>query len=73
MGNSVEKILLTHHEAAEALSVSERTLARLVKSGTVPVVRFPGGVRTVRYSVDAIRAVVGRLQSTEQPNGHGDE
>jgi excisionase family DNA binding protein len=64
----VQRILLTAREAAGALAVSERTLARLTTSGLVPVVRFPG-MRAVRYSADAIREAMSRLQD----NGRGAE
>lgn len=47
------KLLLTSREAAEALSMSERTLWGLADSGAIRRVRFGTGKRpSVRYHVD---------------------
>jgi excisionase family DNA binding protein len=64
IGNTViTPFLLSPREAAKALSISERTLATLTKNGVIPAVRFPGS-RLVRYSPDAIRETIIRLQAS---------
>ena len=52
-----EKLLLTLREAADMLSVCERTLWGMTKKGEVPVIRLG---RAVRYAVDDLRAFVDR-------------
>ena len=47
-GRAVPTLLLTPREAAEALSICERTLYGLSKRGQIPAVRIG---RAVRYSV----------------------
>jgi excisionase family DNA binding protein len=46
-------LLWNPRQAAEALSISERTLATYTKSGLLPVVRIGS---SVRYSPDELRA-----------------
>lgn len=46
-----ERLAVTSKEAAELLGISQQTLARLVKQGKIPVVRFD---RKVRYRVGAL-------------------
>lgn len=48
----VTPMLLTARQAAQALSISERTLATYTKSGLLPVVRIG---HSVRYSPDDLR------------------
>jgi predicted DNA-binding transcriptional regulator AlpA len=51
--------------AAEMLGFSERSLWTLTAPrGPIPVVR-PHGTRTVRYSVEALKAWVAKQQSVE--------
>lgn len=45
--HTIEPLLLTVRQAAKVLSISERTLWGLTKSGDIPAVRFGG--RNVRY------------------------
>ncbi|QDU44248.1 Helix-turn-helix domain protein [Symmachiella dynata] len=47
-----EKLLLTSPEAADAMSISQRTLFSLTKSGEIPCVRVG---RSVRYCADDLR------------------
>lgn len=53
-GNT-SKLLLTPREAAEALSVCEKTLFNLTRRGELPAVKIG---RSVRYAVDDLRAFV---------------
>lgn len=50
----IEPLLLTVRQAAKMLSISERTLWGLTKSGDIPAVRFGG--RNVRYDPADLRA-----------------
>jgi predicted DNA-binding transcriptional regulator AlpA len=61
---SVEsRLLISAKDAAAALSVSERTLFSLTAPrGPIPVTRLPG-VRSVRYSVDALRDWIASQQT----------
>jgi excisionase family DNA binding protein len=53
--NEVEKLLLTRREAAEVMSVSEKTVQRMEKRGELPVVM----IRSMkRYSTDSIRQLI---------------
>lgn len=52
-----ETLLLTGREAAKALSICERTLYTLTKSGEIPAVRIG---RCVRYSVAELQEWVRR-------------
>ena len=54
---TVEPMLLTARQAAKVLSISERTLFSVTKSGELPAVRIG---RSVRYSVDALREYIRR-------------
>ncbi len=56
----VEPMLLSPRQAAKALSVCERTLYGLTKSRELPVVRIG---RSVRYSVEDIRAFIERRKA----------
>lgn len=47
-----EKLALTIAETAERLGISERTVRRQIKAGTIPVVRY--GPLTVRVPVHAL-------------------
>ncbi len=59
-------LLLTARDAAKALAISERTLwASSVPRGPIPVTRLPG-VRSIRYSVDALREWVASQQQQSQ-------
>lgn len=49
----IEPMLLTVRQAAQVLSISERTLFSLTKSGEIPAVRF--GERNVRYDPADLR------------------
>lgn len=72
----VTRLLLTTREAAETLSISERTLWTLTNSGAVESVRIG---RAVRYSVEDLRNYIernrtGRIQnsdSSSEGNSHG--
>jgi excisionase family DNA binding protein len=55
---TIEPMLLTARQAAKVLSISERTLWGLTKSGDIPAVRFGG--RNVRYSPDDLKAWIHR-------------
>lgn len=57
----VAPLLLTPREAAAALSISERSLWALTKSGEVPAVKFG---RSVRYSVETLRRIIAERQAT---------
>jgi excisionase family DNA binding protein len=50
---TVEPMLLTARQAARILSISERTLWGLTKTGDIPAVRFGG--RNVRYDPADLR------------------
>lgn len=52
--HTIEPLLLTARQAAKVLSISERTLWGLTKSGDIPAVRFGG--RNVRYDPADLRA-----------------
>ncbi len=62
----VTPLLVSHREAARMLSVCERTLFALTKSGDIPAVRIG---RAVRYSVDDLRAWI--KQASEKKCGDG--
>jgi excisionase family DNA binding protein len=50
---TIEPMLLTVRQAAKVLTLSERTLFTLTKSGAIPAVRFG---RAVRYDPADLRA-----------------
>jgi predicted DNA-binding transcriptional regulator AlpA len=56
--NAAPQLLLTAVEAARVLSISPRTLWTLTKSGDNPVIQV--GSRSIRYSVDDLKAWIGR-------------
>ena len=61
--NSREKLLLTSREAAEALSISGRTLWQMTSPrGPIPVVRIG---TSVRYAIEDLAAVVAALKVTD--------
>ncbi len=61
------KLLLKPNEAADALSISVRTLKELSTSGVIPRVEL--GPRTVRYSVDDLRRVISERRHTNDSSG----
>jgi len=64
---TLEPMLLTPRQAARVLSISERTLWGLTKSGDIPAVRFGG--RNVRYSPDDLRAWIQRRSEKKCEDG----
>ncbi|HJN12609.1 MAG: helix-turn-helix domain-containing protein [Pirellulaceae bacterium] len=60
------KLLLTHEEAALALSVSQRSLSTYVESGDLSQVRL--GPRTIRYSLDDLQAFIQENKTVSQIN-----
>jgi excisionase family DNA binding protein len=60
---TMEPLLLTPSEAAKALSICERTLYALTKSGELPVIRIG---RAVRYSPDDIKAWIERSKKISE-------
>jgi excisionase family DNA binding protein len=72
----LEKLLLTCHQAADVLNISEKTLWTLTKKGKVAAIRFEG---SVRYTVADLEAFVDRqrvqaeaAQEPEREVEHGD-
>jgi len=61
---SIEPLLLTVRQAAKVLTISERTLWGLTKSGDIPAVRF--GRRNVRYIRDDLRRWIDRAKNPEK-------
>jgi excisionase family DNA binding protein len=57
----VERLLLTPKEAAESLSVCERTLYGLTKAGQLPAVRIG---RAVRYDVGDLRVWIEKAKKS---------
>jgi excisionase family DNA binding protein len=51
----VDPLLLSPQQASRALSISERTLFTLTKSGAVPHIRIG---KLVRYSVEGLRKYI---------------
>jgi excisionase family DNA binding protein len=51
-------MLMTIDQAAAALAVSRRTVARWIAAGTIPSVRLPG--RLVRVTVRDVQALIKR-------------
>jgi len=58
-----DKLLLTPREAAKSLSICERTLYGLSKSGELRLVRIG---RSVRYDVNDLRAWIDRTKKTSE-------
>jgi excisionase family DNA binding protein len=61
-------LLVRPDEAAKLLAVSPRTLWSLTHAGVVPCVRLG---KSVRYSMDTLRAIV--AQRERQHHSHGQE
>jgi excisionase family DNA binding protein len=61
------KLLLTAREAAKSLSVCERTLYELTRSGQIPVVRIG---RSVRYSVDDLKKWIQKRSGKKTENSY---
>jgi excisionase family DNA binding protein len=53
-------LLLTAADASRALSISERTLARLTAAGQLPVVRIG---RSIRYSTKTLADFISQRES----------
>ncbi len=51
----IDPLLLSPRQASRALSISERTLWSLTKSGAVPHIRIG---KLVRYSVDGLKKYI---------------
>jgi excisionase family DNA binding protein len=51
----IDPLLLSPRQASRVLSISERTLFTLTKSGVVPHIRIG---KLVRYSVDALKKYI---------------
>ncbi len=69
-------LLLTAREAAEALAISERTLARVtVPHGDLPVLRLGDGQRKLlRYRPEDVQRWIDRhVQGAEHENGDGEQ
>jgi len=52
----IERLLLKPREAAQALSLCEKSLYNLTKRSEIPAVRFGPHGRTVRYDVEDLKA-----------------
>lgn len=59
-------LLVDSRGAAKALAVSPRTLWGLTASGELPAVRIG---RSVRYSVDTLRAYIARQEAAHKKGG----
>ena len=59
---SIESLVVDAKGAAKMLSVCERTIRNLTKSGELPVIRIAG---CVRYSVEALKEFI-RQKSTRE-------
>ncbi len=64
------RFLLTSREAAKRLSISERHLFQLTRTGQLPCLRIG---RSVRYSVETIQKWVRETESAEPPSTTGRE
>jgi excisionase family DNA binding protein len=62
--NSVSKLLLSLPEAAEALSVCERTISRLISRGKLHPIKV--GQRGVRVAVSDLQAWIAKQQGGQQ-------
>jgi excisionase family DNA binding protein len=60
---AIEPMLLTARQAAKVLSISERTLFSLTKSGSITAVRFGG--RNVRYDPADLRAWIDSAKNSQ--------
>ena len=63
-----ERLLLTPREAAKALSICEKTIYTLTKSGELPAVRIG---RSVRYALEDLRAFIERTKKYSQNSQEG--
>jgi excisionase family DNA binding protein len=61
---TIEPMLLTVRQAAKVLSISERTLWTLTKTGAIPAVRFGG--RNVRYDPADLRRWIEHAKNSEK-------
>jgi len=66
--STVERLLLTPRQAAEALTVCERTLYALTKPGEIPAVRFRLGKKrsAVRYDLGDLRAWIEKAKESSE-------
>ncbi len=64
MNETTPKLLLRPHEAAEALSISERKLWEMTKAGEIPAIRIG---RNVRYDVNALREWIAKQSGSGSP------
>lgn len=55
INETIRRLLLTPHEAAQALSISERTLWQLSKDCYIPVVKIG---RAVRYAISDLERFI---------------
>lgn len=64
------RLLLKPDEAAKVLAISPRTLWSLTHAGVVPCIRLG---KSVRYSVDTLRAIVTQRQELQRakPDARG--
>jgi len=68
-GEVVNKPLLKSREAAEYLSISERTLFQMTKDGKIPCVRMSRGLK--RYSREALHRWIQQQQWIHQQQVKG--
>ncbi len=66
---AVGPLLLTSREAAQALSISERTLYTLRRSGALRAVSI--GLAGVRYSVDELRRFIASREAASAAESDG--
>jgi len=59
----IEPMLLSPRQAAKALSICEKSLYTLTKSGQLPAVKIG---RSVRYAVEDLRAFIERTKKSSQ-------
>lgn len=64
-GAAAARVALSYTAAAELLSVSRRTVERLVASGELPHVRIAG--RLVRIALSDVEAYVAARRTTSSP------
>lgn len=69
MRRTLTPMLITPREAAKLLSVCERTLYMLTKTGQIPAVRIG---RSVRYSVNELEAWIARASEKKCENSQND-
>jgi excisionase family DNA binding protein len=66
--SSPPSLLVKPDEAAKLLAVSPRTLWSLTRAGVVPCVRFG---KSVRYSMDTLRAVIAQRENRQLAESNG--